>query len=134
MHILKARSFRKEKTRQLYNSPISSLTNFLPLEFISREEAERKPLPPWSRRNITRYEREKEIIRGIRNENGEKEKWNYTGKSKPAFLSPPPPQFVREPRYRRGIVRQIGPDGNNVATNGYVPFCKLAGRKRAGQI
>lgn len=34
-------------------------------------------------------------------------------------------------RYSKGIVCQTG---NNVATNGYVPFCKLAGQNRAGQI
>lgn len=75
----------------------ASLT-FLQLISSGGRRGERKSLS----RNITRYEREKEIIRRTR---FEWEEGEVELQSKPAFLSPPSPQFAR---YSKGIVCQTG--------------------------
>lgn len=78
-------------------------------------------------RNITRYDQEKEIIRRnkVGTRTGEEVELHGEIETRVSLSSL---QFAR---YSKGIVCQTG---NNVATNGYVPFCKLAGQNRAGQI
>ena len=76
-------------------------------------------------RNITRYEREKRLFVEIKSGRERGKKWNYTGKSKPAFLSPP----SNSRDIQKGSF--VKPE---TTLRRMDPFCKLAGQNRAGQI